>query len=453
MPLHPPLLSAADPILGGEGSVDPFTTQAAYERLAERIFPSITVRMKRIRMVTASCVTAWVCSTDELFGQLAKDGVTPSWLVFEWYLLEAHCRAGEGFAGNDTFGLAGWTKVRRAIQEGRAINAATYLRTPRIFGINGIYRRLATAQRFLTDDMRLDEQGYELLRIWEKEQGLKGFLSGRRNDGPGAGLLADLRDAVKQGLREARTARSEQWMYWKRLPEVLQANRIGRDEARFLFDTLMSPPALKSGQTAESYELRREMIEHMRAHGEVVDRPSERAFLRGLIRKGASPALRPRLQAIDAFESLCAPVDDAFNLALALSKDGPLTARAFAKDQLAQGLPERLRAACDRALATPTLLEHDPEVASTVQRLTLAYEDARKPEQVFEATLGLHEDAQRNKPPNGKRPWTERLGGSVIARPQYRPSQRPSGEEMYVHEYRMPSVSQFLKDLRRGAGS
>lgn len=451
MPLTLPVLSAADPLQGGEGSVDPFTMQAAYERLAERIFPSITVRMKRIRMVTASCVTAWVCGSDELFGQLAKDGITPSWLVFEWYLLEAHVRSREEFAEDDTYGLAGWSKIRRAITDGHSINASTYLKTPKVFGINGIYRRLATAQRFLTDDMRLDEQGYELLRIWEEEQGYKGFLSGRRNEGPGAAMLADLRDAVKDGMSAARTSRSAPWAYWKKIPEVLRADRIGRRESAFLYDSLVRPAQLKGGQERSSYELRCEMIEHMRSRGVEFDRASEREFFRGLIRKGASPELRVRLQAIDAFESLCAPVWDAFNLALSLASAGkPLAPSAFAADELAAKLPNRLRQASEVALGTPALIEHDPEVARTVQRLARAYEGVRDAKEVLEATLALHEDAQRNKPPDGKRPWTERLGGGVLARPQYRRSEPPEGKGAYVHEYRMPSVSRFLMDLRRG---
>lgn len=87
-----PYLSEFDPEVSSEGGIDPLSLQATYERLAERVFPSMTVRMKRIRFVTAIAVGAEVCRG--LRDEVAADGKTPPWLIFEWYVVEGLLRAG-----------------------------------------------------------------------------------------------------------------------------------------------------------------------------------------------------------------------------------------------------------------------------------------------------------------------------------------------------------------------
>lgn len=98
MSLEPPVLSLLDPIEGNEGSVDPLSLSRTYERLADRILPAVTVRMSRIRFVTAMCLGALVCESfdDEA---VASDGVTPPWLVYGWFAVEAFARGGEGTRG------------------------------------------------------------------------------------------------------------------------------------------------------------------------------------------------------------------------------------------------------------------------------------------------------------------------------------------------------------------
>lgn len=72
--LKPPVLSRLDLDTDAEGSVDPLSLQAVYERLADRILPAVTVRMSRIRFVTAMCVAARVCRDFDA-ELVARDGV------------------------------------------------------------------------------------------------------------------------------------------------------------------------------------------------------------------------------------------------------------------------------------------------------------------------------------------------------------------------------------------
>src|SRR5258706_13414462 len=87
--LLPPLLSTFDPVLESEGSIDPLSLSPIYDRLADRILPALTVRMRRIRFVTAMCVAARVCADDYADDDVAKDEVTPPCLVFDWFSVEA----------------------------------------------------------------------------------------------------------------------------------------------------------------------------------------------------------------------------------------------------------------------------------------------------------------------------------------------------------------------------
>ena len=56
---------------------------------------------------------------------------------------------------------------------------------------------------------------------------------------------------------------------------------------------------------------------------------------------------------------------------------------------------------------------------------------------------------QRRKPPDGKRPWIERLQRGAVVRPMYRTDQEPRFDDAYVYDYRSGTASGFLRDLRR----
>src|SRR5512133_3976168 len=141
MPLSPPVLSEFDPVAASEGGVDPLSLARVYEHLADRMLPALTVRMSRIRFVTAIAVGAQVCaSADFEEDELAKDGVTPPWLVFEWFVVEAFVRARDQL--RQTGGplrIAGRTKVETALRARRPVSASAYLKTPTVFGFTGIF--------------------------------------------------------------------------------------------------------------------------------------------------------------------------------------------------------------------------------------------------------------------------------------------------------------------------
>src|SRR5262245_21083285 len=125
--LRAPFSSEYDPSEEAEGSIDPLGLQPGYERLADRLLPAVTVRMGNPRLVTAMALGACVCEGWDA-DVVAADEITPPWLVWEWFVVEAFVRAEESV--REIFGVPGMRKVRRALRTQRPVSASSYLKTP-----------------------------------------------------------------------------------------------------------------------------------------------------------------------------------------------------------------------------------------------------------------------------------------------------------------------------------
>jgi len=102
-----------------------------------------------------------------------------------------------------------------------SICARTYLRVPSIFGFHGVYKPLAWHLGIVDDDFRLADNGYALLKAWQMDRGLDGFLTSSTSTGEGTKVRQLLRSAVEDGLREACTRRSTSWQGWTLLAQHL----------------------------------------------------------------------------------------------------------------------------------------------------------------------------------------------------------------------------------------
>lgn len=436
MALQPPVLSVFDPPESSEGSIDPLSLQATYENLAERIYPYITVRMSRPRFFTAMVVGSHICS--EFIDELAEGEVTPAWLAFEWHVVEAFVRCGKT-------GIPGVQKVQSALSAGKRVGPATYLKTPKVFGFSGVYKRLARGLQILNDAFELDEGGFELLTTWEKEQRLQGFWADSR--GPGAELRDELRQAVRESMRKGYVTRGAGWPYWEILTRHLRPDGAQKKEAECIAQRLFHTEGHHHTGDPLGEQMRRQMLEHLQAHGKPVWREGETVFFRTVMRK-ASPELRERLEGIDAYEGVCRIADDAFRLILHLSTTrgaAPVGEKDFAAHRLVSRLLERLPRAVIRLERQAINMGWTAAIPQLVHR----YSSARTPGELFHRVLEHHEEAQRSKPPDGKRPWVEYHRGGVVVRPLYQHPNPPQGDDSYVYDYRTASVSRFLVDLKR----
>lgn len=430
--LRPPFLSDYDPSVEAEGSIDPLGLLPFYERLADRILPAVTVRMGRPRFVTVMAVTARVCS-DWDGDALAADGITAPWLVLEWYVIEAFVRNRERL--KEQYGIPGMQKVARGLRDHRFVSASNYLKTPTVFGFSGVFRRLARYLRVLTEDLRLDDAGYELVDAWSRDQGLSGFLDAR--SGPGADFRERLRRAVQQGMRKGHTAH-QPGEFWQEITERFDPARAGRNERRVLLDFI----AQRSGNPEDV----RWIIDALKAAKPPFTYFEEPGFLRRLARK-VPQELRERLTAIDAYETFCRPITDAFDWVRHLSTaahGGPVGPDEFSGVPAAAALVQATTTNLRRAAEHAHLLEWEPEIGAMLARFEYV-NDARD---LFNSVILHHKTVQREKPPDGKRAWLEEArAGAYAVRPAYTVPEPPEARSPYVHEYRMPTFHGFLKDL------
>lgn len=433
--LKPPFSSEFDPSEEGEGSIDPLGLQPGYERLADRLLPAITVRMGNPRLVTAMALGARVCE-DWDTDAVASDGITPPWLVWEWFVVEAFVRAED--SQREVSGVPGTRKVRRALRTKRPVGATSYLKTPTAFGFTGVFRRLAVGIGILTDDGHLDDRGYELLAAWAKDQALAGIIDASTGDGHA--FRERLRHAVGQGMEKGHTT----WQsrdFWRELAQRLDPLAPGSNERKFLLDQIL----LRAGQVDMVVRLKDALI----AEGGVGERQEEAPFLRKL--SASAPAdFKELLTAIDAYEAFGRAITDAFDgLRHCASINGG--AAVGPQDFSATPAAKRSLAALAPSLARirehPKLLEWEHDRYGLLQAIEL-FETVHSSAELFDAVLNHHEHVQDNKPPNGKRTWFERsLPGKIVLRPGYVLPEASDGEGSYVHEYRIPTFSRFLGHL------
>lgn len=432
-----PFLTLPDPLVTGEGALDPLGLSMIGDRLADQILPGLRARMSRPRFLTAIAVSAAVC--EGLEDRPAADGITPDYLVFEWLVVEAFVREGDR---EKTLRTPGTQKAQEVRDSGERMCARTYLKTPTVFGFHGIYKPLARNLGIVDDDLRLSDRGYELLKIWQTEQGLDGFLDSAAGDGPGRSIRQTLRSAVEDGLAAGYTSRGGGWQGWSMLARHLPPADAGPKEAAYLLNVLRDPEAAPRGEVFD-------LLSTVRSESDA----SEQNLAQSLLMPKASRELAGRLKAIVAYEQVCGVLEEAFDWIRYLSthsRDRPIGAGTFAQDgrgrELAAELPKKI-AAAEQALSIAPL-----HVQQMLSQLAKGFDGVRDAPALFEAVLARHQEVQQAKPPDGKRSWFDRDdGGATIVRIPYRVTERPESEHVWNRPYRISTALSFLYDLKARA--
>lgn len=429
--VHLPFLTLSDPQVAGEGSLDPLGLSPISERLAERILPGLRARMSRPRFLTAMAVASVVCEGLEDF--VAADGVTPPYLVFEWLTVEAFARCADR---SDTIRTPGSSKAQTAKEAGEPMCARAYLRIPTVFGYHGVYKPLARNLGIVDDDFRLADNGYALLKDWELDQNLPGFLRGSTTTGAGTSLRDTLHSAVKESLAVGFSKRSAGWQGWRLLADHLPPAKIGGRERARLHSLLLG-----------GEEIRGELFTLLqRADSDLSEPEVTGTFL--LPR--AKEELRRRLQSIAAFEEFATLLEDAFDYIRYLSTAAgarPITAADFSENAQVQRIHVAVPAAAQSA---ERALENAPLATQEMfGEIARAFYNVPQCADLFEAVLSRHSEVQRGKPPEGKRDWFERAAdGKTFIRPPYQ-IQEPAAERgEWNRPYRLRAAQSFLADLR-----
>ena len=427
-----PLLSEADPKASVEGSIDPLGIYAIADSLAVRMIPGVRERQQHPRFLTSIAVSLSICSEFPA-DRIAADGVSEPWQVFEWYLVEGLVRTTE--ERKQLRGLPGQDKAVESIKDGVPLSAKRYLKTPTVFGFHGVYRALARDIEVERAD-RLGENGYGLLKAWEKEQGLEGFSGS--GVGPGKAVRRRLVDAIQNGLDNGCVYRKVGWDDWQFFSKHLGTYDAGKQESRVIKQALLNPT---SGCRKEVLEiLISEEGRRLWAEG-----PSERRFHK-LLRKFASAKLKDLLYAIDLYEEFSRFLQDAFDDVLhRLSKPQ----QRIKPNELAN-LPGVKRAA---KKVPEIFFEVGKGLAPFGEAVRFQVSYGSLAERVadsewLEKLLEHHCRVQHLKPPAGKAPWFDRFDdGSCMIRTGYIRETGGRHDDSYVHAYRTASLWSFSRDL------
>jgi len=226
--IHLPKLSEYDPATSAEGALDPLGLYAIADSLAVRLVPGIRERMSHPRFLTAIAVGNVITRLYD-DDAIAADGQSQPYLVYEWHVVEGIVRT----RGDDSTlsGLPGVQKARECIRDGLSLSAPRYLKTATVFGFHGVYRLLSNNLDIVREGF-LGENGYELLTIWEKEQGLQGFSTG--HNGPGLRRRTQVQSAAQDGMSKAMVSRSGSWDGWQFFGDHLFPNDIPPKETEAL---------------------------------------------------------------------------------------------------------------------------------------------------------------------------------------------------------------------------
>jgi hypothetical protein len=430
-----PFRSDFDPEIQGEGSIDPLGLAALADRLADWIFPGMTARMWRPRFLTAMAAASVI--VEPFADAVAKDGTTPAWLIFEWYYIEPIARLPEEEISGQR--IPGILKAQQAARDKVQMNPNRYLKTPKVFGFHGVYKTLATHSKVLDNRMMLSENGNQLLKIWEQEQGLSGYRDGEKSQGEGARLRRLFQDAIKTSLQSCQTEKPASWAGAALVLNHLAPHRPGSNERKFLWELLVD----------KSVDLRGELFVNLRDKSllkKFSDEQSERGLLKG-IRPRVSEELRRRLDAIEAYENFCRPLHESFDRLQFLSSariPGVIKVDDFEKDQRVSEIASGLQSSIVDARKS---LGESP-IQSTFENLAQRFEAVRSGGDLFHALSEHHASVQKGKPPEGKRSWFESTAnGGMIVRPPYRIDKNPRRREEFVHPYRMFAAASFIQDV------
>ncbi len=431
MSAHFPVLTAYDSVTSAEGALDPLGLYSIADALGVRMIPGVRERQSHPRFLTAMAVGAYVgAAFDE--DRVAADGVSPPWQAFEWLAVEGFVQSAD--SSTDYVGLPGSQETQACLASGLHLSAQRYLKSPRVFGFHGVYRLLARTLDILDDRDRLGAAGYELLRVWEKEQGLDGFVG--TEGGPGVRWREALVDAVRECLAEGAVARSGGWAGWRFFGEHLLHTRTPPEEGRFLWRLI----------TAKAAPTRAEVLAFLVSPaGAAAWNGSERAFHRAML-ETASAHLATLLRAIDAYETFSRLLTDAWESSLhSMTRKAGRTSlaeiAATAAVRAAAGkVPGMWREVSDLLEPFGLAAQFDEAFAWTAREA--------EPKEWVAGLLEHHLEVQRHKPPDGKNPWFETLpDGSVMVRAAYRRPEAPKPTEEYVRAYRTGALWSFARDL------
>ena len=423
-----PFLTTYDPSGSSEGTLDPLGLYQIADQLAIRLVPAVRERMQRVRFLTVMAIGGLV--TEGLDGDPEQPEVQP-FLVWEWLVVSGLIRTLSD--APELWGVPGTLVTRRALAEYNYLDHRSYLKTPRIFGFHGVYKRLAIRLELVDVHLGPLPEGERLVNAWARDAGYGG-LSGCRPK------LDKWRSGIQRSLTctPARTRPGWNGEDWAELAEAVAPHRAGRLEKRYLREALHAADDRALGALPDLWRLQQEFTDD--------------DFAEELLQKrlaAESPNCTALLQAIWSYERFCRSLHDGFDLLR--TESAATDARGFKITSIATdgdfaismaGLDSRYEDARRR------LGEIDLQIANLFDERLGKFAEPMKPQQCALVICEHHEEIQKHKSADGKRPWFDRMGPDrIYIRHRYREPRREIAPDRFVHEYRGWPIRRFYRDL------
>jgi hypothetical protein len=426
-----PFLSAYDPPGVSEGTIDPLGLYQIADQLAVHLVPAVRERMQRVRFLTAMAVGALV--TEGLENDPTQRDASP-YLVWEWFVVQAIVRELNG--ERELKGVAGRHISRRAIDQHGYLDARSYLKTPRIFGFHGVYKRLAVHLGLVDVHLGPGSNAEKLADAWARGQDLAGLSAAKP-------LFTRWQVAVRKGLYEKPPRAKPGWNSdtWRELAQAFAPASARAKEKRVLQELLLNSNDRPLGALPELWDLQANYHEDSFDEAELHNRLEKRR-----------PIYRPLLQAIRLYESFARALLDAFDVLKA--EAARPDAQGFVVTEIALDSDfKRSVKSFDRRFERAYAAFGDLSGAGlAIQNLFAdrfrAFAEPMDGIACARALCEHHVAVQRAKSANGKRPWFDRLGPDrIYVRPAYREPRREIYPDHYVHDYRGRPIGRFRADL------
>ncbi|MFO0915212.1 MAG: hypothetical protein U0795_19780 [Pirellulales bacterium] len=426
-----PFLTTYDPLGTSEGTLDPLGLYQIADQLAVQLVPAVRERMQRIRFLTAMAVGALV--TEGIDGDPSLRDASP-YLVWEWLIVEAivRSRAEDGA----TWGVPGTLVTRRALDQHGYLDARSYLKTARIFGFHGVYKRLASHLGLVDVHLSAGPNAELLVDAWARGLGLGGLANAKV-------LLSRWSAAVRRSLSERPPRTKPNWGMesWSELADAFAPATAKARERRCIREHLLASDERRLGALSRLWQLQTEFSGEQFREEQLHDRLEQ-----------VEPAYGPLLAAIRAYEEFARSAQDAFDILRAegarmdvqgfcvtdISKD-----EEFAKS--VNGLHKRFEAARD-ALSEVNLT--GVSLHNLFDERFGAFAEPMDAGGFARVLCSHHETVQRAKSADGKRPWFDRLGQDrIYVRQAYRIARPEIQMGRYLHDYRGWPIRRFYIDL------
>ncbi|MFN8007527.1 MAG: hypothetical protein U0V70_10985 [Terriglobia bacterium] len=426
-----PFLTNYDPPGTSEGALDPLGLYQIADQLAVKLVPAVRERMQRVRFLTAMAVGALV--TEGLEDDPKQRDASP-YLVWEWLVVEALIRKMTDDPA--LWGVPGTLMARRALEQHGYLDARSYLKTPRIFGFHGVYKRLAVHLGITDVHLGPGPNAEPLVDAWARDLGLAGIEDAKSK-------MSRWSAAVRRSLGEKPPRTKTGWNSeaWAELAHAFAPSACKSREKRFLHDLLHSTDGRRLGAFPAIWKLQQEFDDD--GYGD--------EGLHNRLEK-EEPSYGPLLAAIRAYEAFARSLQDSFDVLKAAAAG--LDAEGFAVPRIASDQDFKY---CQKDLCRQYDNAHHAlaEVSLSDMSLQNLFDERfgafSQPMDTAELALKLcahHEAVQRAKSADGKRPWFDRIGPDrIYIRHAYREPRHVIQPGCYVHDYRGKPIRRFHSDL------